>query len=150
MDNCNSFLSNTRTQQWNNGVMQPSSRQWRGKHTYVQARWRHTPTVLSCHVTCFLCGLRYATVEMCFLCCPCRGYTYNTNPLRVQESFSSVPRFHGDWIRNSKKTLLWSEVLVSLLRSVARRWLVKTENLVHVQRWTVNCVYQRNHFNKRD
>jgi hypothetical protein len=27
------FLSNTRTQQWNNGVMQPVSRQRLGKHT---------------------------------------------------------------------------------------------------------------------
>jgi hypothetical protein len=26
------------------------------------------------HVTCFLCGLRYATIELCFLRCPCRVY----------------------------------------------------------------------------
>jgi hypothetical protein len=32
------FLSNTRMQQWNNGVMQPTSRQWLGKHTSAQAQ----------------------------------------------------------------------------------------------------------------
>jgi cytochrome c oxidase assembly protein Cox11 len=26
-------------------------------------------------VTCFVCGLRYATIELYFLRCPCRGYT---------------------------------------------------------------------------
>jgi hypothetical protein len=28
----------------------------------------------SYHVTCFLCGLRYATIELCFLRSPCRVY----------------------------------------------------------------------------
>jgi hypothetical protein len=28
----------------------------------------------SYYVTCFLCGLHYATVELCFLLCPCHGY----------------------------------------------------------------------------
>jgi hypothetical protein len=32
------FLSNTRTQKWNNGVMQPASRQRLGKHTSAQAQ----------------------------------------------------------------------------------------------------------------
>jgi hypothetical protein len=27
----------------------------------------------SYHVPCFLCGLRYSTIELCFLRCPCRG-----------------------------------------------------------------------------
>jgi hypothetical protein len=35
----------------------------------------------SYHVTCFLCGLHYATTELCFLRFPCRGYI-----TRVQES----------------------------------------------------------------
>jgi hypothetical protein len=26
------------------------------------------------YVTCFLCRLRYATIELCFLRCPCSGY----------------------------------------------------------------------------
>jgi hypothetical protein len=26
------------------------------------------------HMICFLCGLRYARVELCFLRCPCLGY----------------------------------------------------------------------------
>jgi hypothetical protein len=26
------------------------------------------------HVTYFLCGLRYAEIELCFLLCLCRGY----------------------------------------------------------------------------
>jgi hypothetical protein len=61
-------------QQWNNGVMQPASRQWLGKHTFAQAQWCHTPTILSYHMTCFLCGLHYAAIELCFLCCPCNGH----------------------------------------------------------------------------
>jgi hypothetical protein len=65
-------------QQWNNGVMQLASRQRVGKHTSERAQWRHTPTVLNYHVICFLCGLRYATVELCFLCCPCGAYITNT------------------------------------------------------------------------
>jgi hypothetical protein len=28
----------------------------------------------SYHVTCFMCGLRCAALELCFLRCPCRGY----------------------------------------------------------------------------
>jgi hypothetical protein len=42
--------------------------------TFLQAQWRHTPTLPSYQVTYFLCCLRYATVELCFLCCPCSGY----------------------------------------------------------------------------
>jgi hypothetical protein len=61
-------------QQWNNGIMQPASRHWLSKYTSTHAQWRHAPTVLSYCVTCFLCGLHYATVEVCFLCCLCRGY----------------------------------------------------------------------------
>jgi hypothetical protein len=45
----------------------------------------------------------------------------------VSEEFL-FPRFQSDWKRNSKKTTLWSKPLVSVLRSVARRRLVKTEN----------------------
>jgi hypothetical protein len=37
------------------------------------------------HVTCFLCGMRYATVELCFLRCSCRGYiTRVRSQLRVE------------------------------------------------------------------
>jgi hypothetical protein len=32
------FLSNTRMQEWNNGVMQPASRQRLGKHTSAQVQ----------------------------------------------------------------------------------------------------------------
>jgi hypothetical protein len=39
-----------------------------------------------------------------------------------------VPRFQSDWRRNSKKTSWWFEVLISVLRSVARRRLVETEH----------------------
>jgi hypothetical protein len=45
------FLSNTRMQQRNKGFMQSASRQRLGKHISAQAQWRHTPTVLSYHVT---------------------------------------------------------------------------------------------------
>jgi hypothetical protein len=47
-------------------------------HTSTQTQWRHTPTVLY-HVTCFLCGLRYATIELRFLCCPCGAYITKTS-----------------------------------------------------------------------
>jgi hypothetical protein len=44
------------------------------------------------------------------------------------EFFCWAPRFQGDWTRNGKKTSQRFEVLVSVLRSVARRWLVEIEN----------------------
>jgi hypothetical protein len=49
------FLSNIRMQQWNNGVLQPASRQRLSKHTSAQAQWRHIPKVLSYHVTSVFC-----------------------------------------------------------------------------------------------
>jgi hypothetical protein len=49
------FLSNKRMQQGNNGVMQPAFRQRFGKHTSVQAQWRHIATVLSYHVISVFC-----------------------------------------------------------------------------------------------
>jgi hypothetical protein len=37
------------------------------------------------HVICFLCGLRYATLELCFLCCPCGAYiTISEDSKRVR------------------------------------------------------------------
>jgi hypothetical protein len=68
-----------------------------------QEKWRHTPTVLIYHVTCFLCGLRYATVGLFFLCCPCRGYITRVR-LQSRRVFSWVPRFQRDWTRNGNKT----------------------------------------------
>jgi hypothetical protein len=62
------FLSNTRMQQWNNGIMQPASKQRLGKQHF------RAEQCLAITLLVFLCDMRYATVELCFLRCPCRGY----------------------------------------------------------------------------
>jgi hypothetical protein len=58
------FLSNTRKQQWNNGVMQPSSRQRLGKHISAHAQWRHNPTEGSRRVFSLVRGSRVIEDEM--------------------------------------------------------------------------------------
>jgi hypothetical protein len=57
------FISKTRTQQKNKGVMQPSSRQRLGKHTFAQAQLRRTPTVVRYHVICFPSGPHQANAR---------------------------------------------------------------------------------------
>jgi hypothetical protein len=56
--------------------------------------WRDTY-----HVACFLCRLRYADTEKCFLRCPCRGYITriqeNSGQLRVVDSHSREPVSQG-------------------------------------------------------
>jgi hypothetical protein len=51
------------------------------------------------HVTCFLCGLRYAAIELCFLRCPCHGYITrvqeSSGQLRVVVSHSREPVSQG-------------------------------------------------------
>jgi preprotein translocase subunit SecG len=50
----------TRSQQWNNEVMQPASRQVIGKHTSAQAQWRHTAVLA---ITWFvICVVRAAPI----------------------------------------------------------------------------------------
>jgi hypothetical protein len=112
------------TQQWDNGVMLPVSRQRLGKHTSAQAQWRHTPTVLIYHVTRIFCVVCSRTVFSA-LSVP---RLYNASPLAAKKSFNWVPRFQGDWRRSNKKTLYWFEALVSVVRSVARRRQMETEN----------------------
>jgi hypothetical protein len=56
------------------------------------------------HVTCFLCGLHYATVEMCFLRCPCRGYI-----TRVQESSEQLrvaPRNSREFVSQGHEAVM--------------------------------------------
>jgi hypothetical protein len=98
-------------QQWNNGVMQPASKQRFGKHTSMHMQWCHIPTVLCYHVTFVLCGLRYMATELPFLRCPCGAYITKTCcslDLWAQKSFlvefrgsrvieqEMVRRFHSD------------------------------------------------------
>jgi hypothetical protein len=68
---------------------------------------------------CFLCDLRHVNSRTVFSALSACSW------FRV---FSWVPRFLGDWTRHGKKTPEWFEVLVSVLRSVARRRLMKTED----------------------
>jgi hypothetical protein len=96
-------------------------------------RWHNDITFQQCLAITWLVFSVWSAAELCFLCCPCCGYI----TLAAEKSFSWVPRFQGNLTRNNKKTSYWFEVLVSVLRSVARRRLVKMEN--SSARVTLNC-----------
>jgi hypothetical protein len=119
------FLNNTHTQQWNNGVVQHPSRQRLGKHrsndVTTQQRLAITWLVFSVWSALRKSRTVFSALSVSQL--------YKTSTLAGSPRiFSWVPRFHGDWTRNGKKTSLWFEMLVSVLRSVARRRIVKTES----------------------
>jgi hypothetical protein len=69
-----SLLSNTRT---NNGTTGLCNSLLGNGSVSTLPRRRDDVTlqkVLSYHVTCFLCDVRYGAAELCFLCCPCGSY----------------------------------------------------------------------------
>jgi hypothetical protein len=113
-------------------------------NTLPRRQWRHT-TVDNNHVTCFCWSAPkvYRGQQRSFAGShkleewAVSGRSKQAS-LRSPREFSSwVPRFQGDWTRNGKKTSYWFEVLVCVLRSVARRRLVETANPSACAR--VNC-----------
>jgi hypothetical protein len=60
------FASNARTNNGTRGLCNPLLDNG-SVNTVPRRRNDLTSTVLSYHVTCFLCGLRHTTVELCFL-----------------------------------------------------------------------------------
>jgi hypothetical protein len=120
-------------QHWNNGVMQPTSRQRLGKHisayrTVLWKRWRHQQYRL-----CFPWGLcRVHIREVNAKASSVQGSYESVLSRRSEESKRDFVSFEDPrWLKKKwqEDFIVISEVVVSVLRPVVRRWVVKTENL---------------------